>query len=132
MQESSEMDAPILEWQMVTTNPDQLAKFYGDLFGWKTSTTNALGYRQIDTGDGSLRGGLWPSPPTAHSFVQLFVGVPDVDTSVTRATELGARVIVPRTALPDGDEMAILADPCGITFGVVRRAASLRTDDRSV
>jgi len=107
------MGAPILEWQMVTTNPDQLARFYGDLFGWKVRTNNALGYRQIDTGEGSLGGGLWPSPPSAHSCVQLFVGVPDVDASVSHATQLGARVIVPRTALPDGDEMAILADPCG-------------------
>lgn len=117
------MSAPILEWQVVTTNPDQLAKFYGDLFGWKTSANNALGYRQVDTGAGSIRGGMWPSPPNGHSFLQLFIGVPDVEASVTRATELGARVIVPRTALPDGDEMAILADPCGITFGVMRRTA---------
>jgi len=123
------MSAPILEWQMVTTHPDQLARFYGDLFGWTIQTNNALGYRQVDTGESSLHGGLWPAPPNAHSFVQLFVGVPDVDASVSRATTLGARVIVPRTALPDGDEMAILADPCGITFGIVRRATRPVSDD---
>ena len=69
------MSAPILEWQMVTTHPDQLARFYGDLFGWTIQTNNALGYRQVDTGESSLHGGLWPAPPNAHSFVQLFVGV---------------------------------------------------------
>jgi predicted enzyme related to lactoylglutathione lyase len=29
---------------------------------------------------------------------------------------------VPATTLPDGDTMAILADPSGITFGVMQRA----------
>ena len=118
------MSAPILEWQVVTTNPDQLASFYGDLFGWKTSANNALGYRQVDTGAGSIRGGMWPSPPNGHSFVQLFIGVPDVEQSVARAVALGARVIVPVTALPDGDVMAVLADPCGVTFGLMRHAAA--------
>ena len=49
---------------------------------------------------------------------QLFVGVPDVARLVARATELGATIIVPPTTLPDGDTMAVLADPCGVTFGV--------------
>jgi uncharacterized protein len=122
--ERIEMSAPVLEWQIVTTNPDRLSRFYVDLFDWTVDTNNALGYRQIDTGGGSMRGGIWPAPPDAHSFVQLFVGVPDVEQSVARAQELGARVIVPPTALPDGDELAILADPCGVTFGVMRRSAS--------
>jgi hypothetical protein len=118
------MGAPVLEWQVVTTNPDGLARFYGDLFGWTIDTKNALGYRQVETGDGGMRGGIWPAPPEAHSFVQLFVGVPDVEQSVARALELGARVIVPATTLPDGDVLAILADPCGVTFGVMRRTKS--------
>jgi predicted enzyme related to lactoylglutathione lyase len=33
---------------------------------------------------------------------------------------LGATVIVPPTTLPDGDMMAILLDPAGLTFGVMR------------
>lgn len=117
------MGAPVLQWQLVTTNPDQLANFYGDLFGWSINADNALGYRQVVTGEGGMNGGMWPAPPTAHSFVQLFVGVPDVAHAVARATELGGRVIVPPTVLPDGDVMAVLADPCGVTFGVMRHTA---------
>lgn len=114
------MPAPVLQWQVVATNADRLAQFYTDLFGWTISTKNALGYRQVDTGESGVKGGMWPSPPDGHSFVQLFVGVPDVEQSVVRATELGASVIVPPTTLPDGDVMAVLADPCGVTFGVMR------------
>jgi predicted enzyme related to lactoylglutathione lyase len=113
------MSAPVVQWQMVASNPDELVRFYRDLFGWEISTKNAMGYRQVKTGEGGINGGVWPSPPGAHSFVQLFVSVPDVDRAVARATELGAAIIVPSTILPDGDQMAVLKDPCGVTFGVV-------------
>jgi len=51
----------------------------------------------------------------------LFVGVPDVQRTLDNATKLGAKVIVPPTTLPDGDTMAVLADPYGVTFRVMRR-----------
>jgi predicted enzyme related to lactoylglutathione lyase len=111
------MPAPVLQWQLVSKNPDRSARFYRELFGWTISNQNALGYRQVD-----MSGGLWPAPPDAASFVQLFVGVPDVEQAVADATGLGAHVIVPPTALPDGDVMAVLADPDGVTFGVMKDA----------
>jgi uncharacterized protein len=52
--------------------------------------------------------------------VQLFIGVDDVEAAVKKATDLGAEVLVPVTALPDGDVMAVLRDPYGLTFGVMR------------
>lgn len=112
------MSAPVMQWQIVTTDPDAIGKFYGDLFGWKISAGNALGYREIASGP--IRGGLWPAPPGAPSFVQLFVGVTDVEAAVARAIGMGGKVIVPATALPDGDVMAVLADPLGVTFGIMR------------
>ena len=116
------MSAPVLQWQLVATKPDELATFYRELFGWTISTKNAMGYRRVTTGEGGINGGVWPSPPNAHSFVQLFVGVPDVEKAVARAEELGATIIVPPTTLPDGDTMAVLKDPCGVTFGVVKHS----------
>lgn len=116
------MSAPVVQWQMVAKDPDVFAKFYRDLFGWTISAKNAMGYRQVMTGEGGINGGVWPSPPDGHSFVQLFVGVPDVARAVTRAAELGATIIVPPTTLPDGDTMAVMKDPCGVTFGVMRHS----------
>ncbi len=114
------MSDPVVQWQIVTTNPDSVATFYRKLFGWKITTQNALGYREVETGDGGMRGGIWPAPPDAHSFVQLFVSVADVDRSVEQAIQLGAKVIVPATTLPDGDMLAIVADPHGMTFGLMQ------------
>jgi predicted enzyme related to lactoylglutathione lyase len=112
------MSDPVVQWQIVTTSPDSVATFCRKLFGWSIATNNALAYREVETG--GVNGGIWPAPPEAHSFVQLFVSVADVAGSVEEATRLGGRVIVPPTALPDGDTLAIIAEPNGITFGLMQ------------
>jgi len=80
-----------------------------------------MGYRQIDTGSKEgIQGGIWPAPPQSSNFVQLFMKVDDVGALVQKAQELGAKVLIPPTVLPDGDEMAVLHDPQGMPFAVWR------------
>jgi uncharacterized protein len=118
------MGSPVLQFQIISKAPEETAKFYASLFGWKVDANNALGYRRIDTGSKEgVQGGIWPAPPQAPNFVQLFIGVDDVKASVARAVELGAKVIIPPTTLPEGDEMAVLHDPHGIPLGVWRSAS---------
>ena len=84
-------------------------------------TNNALGYRVVDTGNGrGINGGVWPSPPEGHNLVQLFVEVDDIDAALAKATTLGATVIVPKSELPDGDALAIVLAPAGLSFGMYR------------
>lgn len=109
---------PVREWQLVSTDPDATARFYADAFGWRIDRANALGYRRVATGDGGTPGGIWPAPSSAHSFVQLFVAVDDVDAAIERAVRLGATVLVPRSALPEGEVMAVLKDPLGVPIVV--------------
>jgi predicted enzyme related to lactoylglutathione lyase len=113
------MSDPVVQWQIVTKDPDAVAAFYRKLFGWTITSNNALGYREVETGDRGVPGGIWPAPPDASSFVQLFISVADVARSAEDAVNLGAKIIVPPTTLPDGDTMAVIADPHGITFGLV-------------
>jgi uncharacterized protein len=115
------MGQPVVAWQIVTRQPEKLESFYTALFGWEINANNALGYRVVETGsERGIDGGIWPAPPEAHDFVQLFVEVDDVGAVAKRVVELGGKVIVPPQQLPDGDEMAILQDPAGITFGLKR------------
>ncbi len=110
------MSSPVVRWQLITPSPDKSAAFYEKVFGWKISQNNALGYREIDTG--GLAGGMWPAPPQASPFVQLFVAVSDVDACLAAAERHGAKVVVQKTVLPDGDTMAVIADPSGLSVGV--------------
>ncbi len=72
----------------------------------------------------AIQGGIWPAPPQAPSFVQLFIAVDDVKASVKNAEGLGAKLLIPPTMLPEGDEMAVLHDPQGMSFAVWRQAKS--------
>ena len=120
------MGNPVVQWQIVAREPDAVARFYTSLFGWKVKTNNALGYRMVDTGHPrGIGGGVWPSPPEGHNLVQLFVEVDDIDAFIKKATTLGASVIVPKSELPDGDALAIVLDPAGLSFGLYRPAPSI-------
>ena len=113
------MGQPVTAWQIVTRQPEKLQTFYSTLFGWEINADNMMGYRMVDTGsERGIDGGIWPAPPEAHDFVQLFVEVPDVTAAVKRVAELGGKIIVPPQKLPDGDEMAIIHDPAGLAFGL--------------
>jgi predicted enzyme related to lactoylglutathione lyase len=112
---------PVTQFQILSKTPDETARFYSELFGWKIDANNAMGYRQINTGSGQgIQGGIWPAPPHAPNFVQFFVAVLDVGSSVKKAESLGAKVLIPPTKLPEGDEMAVMHDPQGMPFALCR------------
>jgi uncharacterized protein len=118
------MSHPVVEFQILSSKPDETAKFYSELFGWTIDSANPMNYRRIQTGSADgIQGGIWPAPPEAGSFVQLFIAVEDVAASVQSAAALGARVLIPPTPLPEGGELAVLRDPGGMSFGVYRRRA---------
>ena len=116
---------PVTQFQILSTAPDATARFYRDLFGWTVDAANPMGYRQLLTGspDG-IQGGIWPAPPQAPSFVQLFITVEDVAAAVMKAEGLGAKLLIPPTVLPQGDCLAVLLDPQGMSFGVWRANSS--------
>ena len=112
------MPNPVTSWQIISPKPDETASFYKDLFDWRVDRNNALGYRELTTGGEGIDGGIWPGPPSERPFAQLFVEVPSVDEYVERAVALGATVLVPASALPEGDVMAVLKDPVGLPFAI--------------
>lgn len=115
------MANPVMKFQILSKTPDETARFYSTLFGWAVSADNPLGYREISTGSpAGIQGGIWPAPPQASNFVQLFIAVQDVTASVKRAEELGAKAVIPVTALPEGGELAVMHDPHAMSFGIWR------------
>ena len=103
--------------------------FYEKLFGWthKTSETGAgqPPYTQF-LKDGESILGAWEMSPSipAHvpSYWQVYFDVDDVDKTFNRAVELGAKPLVPpQDAM--GVRFAILNDPQGAGFGIVKNVA---------
>ncbi len=117
------MGNPVTQFQILAKKPDETAAFFAKLFDWRIDANNPMGYRRIDTGSSEgIQGGIWPAPPQAPDFVQLFIGVDDVKAKVAEAQKLGAKLLIPPTVLPEGDEMAVLVDPNGMSFAVWRQA----------
>ncbi|WLI88583.1 VOC family protein [Massilia sp. R2A-15] len=117
------MSNPVMRWQIISPESDQLAGFYTKLFGWEASRNNMMNYQMIDTAsERGIDGGIWPAPAGTPSFVQLFIEVDDCAAYVASAGALGATVLMPPQALPDGDVMAILKDPAGMSFGIMQAA----------
>jgi predicted enzyme related to lactoylglutathione lyase len=114
------MGDPVTQWQVITKEPAKHSAFYAAVFDWKIAADNPLGYRMADTGSTrGIAGGFWPAPPEASAFVQLFVEVSDITDTIKKATHNGGSVLIPPQTLPGGDQMAVLRDPMGITFGVM-------------
>src|SRR5262245_42057374 len=79
------MGQPVIHWQIVTRQPEKLQQFYAEAFGWDIDANNALGYRTVDTGcERGIDGGIWPAPPEAADFVQLFIEVDDVPATARK------------------------------------------------
>lgn len=79
----------------------------------------------------------WPSLPSkapamdATSPVVIFIYVTDVDTVVERATESGARVLVPLENQFWGDRIAWLMDPSGHVWTVATRIEETTAEERT-
>lgn len=114
--------------ELLTTDPDKAAAFYGRLFGW-TCDTMDMGsgpYRVVKVGDASV-GGIMAipqqsagMPPTWGSYVT----VTAVDETVALCQQLGGKVLVPPMDVPGVGRMAVLLDPQGAAINVITYSPS--------
>jgi predicted enzyme related to lactoylglutathione lyase len=68
------------------------------------------------------RGGMMPKPPGigGPSYWMVYFGSDDVDASARLALSLGATQYVPPTDIPGVGRFAVLSDPQGAAFAIVR------------
>lgn len=107
---------------LVTDNLASAQQFYAELFGWKYLAIHG-GYVIALHDEEPLAGILQrPRPKDRPGQPRWFgyISVPKVDRAVQAATKAGGRVIAPSEKVPGRGEQAILADPEGALFGVIR------------
>ncbi|HVW44930.1 MAG TPA: VOC family protein [Amycolatopsis sp.] len=119
-----------LTWNELTTRETAAAvAFYRAVLGWDADTRQSgpLCYTEWKSGGRSVAGmmpmdGRWPADTPAHWMTYFLVA--DTDATVAKAAELGATVVVPASDIPPG-RFAVLADPQGATFSVIKVAPEL-------
>jgi hypothetical protein len=96
--------------------------FYSGLFGWKLEPgeKDPSGYLHISNGERMI-GGV-PSaeqvPPNVPPHWLLYFEVADCDASVAKATELGARALMPPMSLEGVGRFSVIAGPQGAVFAL--------------
>ena len=114
-----------LVWnELATTDKTRAGDFYSGLFGWKldAQTFGPLEYTIFQNGDKGAGGMFQITPEMAGlpSHWLVYFSVDDCDAKVKKATELGASVMKPADDIPGVGRFAILKDPQGAAFAVIK------------
>jgi predicted enzyme related to lactoylglutathione lyase len=109
-------------YELLTTDADAAAKFYSDVVGWTTSDFDGApgDYTIFNAAPDDPVGGVMTNPmPTGATWLG-YVGVDDVDASVAKIESLGGKVHLPPTTMEGVGRMAMVEDPQGVMFYVMR------------
>jgi predicted enzyme related to lactoylglutathione lyase len=106
--------------ELMSSDIDASRDFYKSLFGWNLKVSPQ--YTEIYVGERGIGGMMQLTPDMegmAPSWTPYFA-VDDCDAAVARAKSLGAQVYVPPTEIPGAGRFAVLADPQGATFNIIK------------
>lgn len=108
--------------ELGTTDADSAQRFYEEVFGW---TANDMGpdyggYRVFNRGETGIAGLMTLSDESIPPHWQPYVAVEDPDATAAKAAELGGAVLAEPMDVPNVGRIAILRDPQGATFGIIR------------
>ena len=112
--------------ELATDNLEICQTFYGELLGWTLKRSEATGeemeYIELSNGDKCSFGGMYQMgkefgdrPPHWMSYI----AVDDVDASASKVWELGGKVCVPPTDIPNVGRFCVVNDPTGATFSLI-------------
>lgn len=111
-------------WNELGTHDPQAAKhFYTALLGWqfKEGDVTPTAYSEIVVG-GRPVGGIYGHGPEAADAATRwipYVAVEDVDASARRVWELGGKVCLPPTDIPNVGRFCVVEDPTGATISLI-------------
>lgn len=118
--------------ELATTDLDAAQNFYKTLLGWEIKESKAsaacegseapsMVYNEIVVG-GQHVGGIYKMGPEfggAPSHWMAYVAVDDVDARARQVWELGGKVCVPPTDIPNVGRFCVVNDPTGATIALI-------------
>ena len=123
------LDEPgALVWtELLTRDPAAARPFYTQLFGWKPNDmdmgeggTYTVFERDAKKGAGGMMTMPKQMPAQVPSHWLPYFHVLDCDATAAKTTELGGKVMMPPTDIPNVGRFATLADPQGAVFQVLK------------
>ena len=116
------MSNPLCHFEFMSSNPEKFKTFYGAIFGWEFDDESMPGYTLINAGT-EPTGAIAAKPPDSPgACVNIYFQVESIDSVLNQAQQKGAKILVPKTKIPNVGHIAIFADPEGIPVGILEPA----------
>jgi predicted enzyme related to lactoylglutathione lyase len=112
--------------ELMTTDVESAKRFYTELLGWNSEDMpmGDMTYTVLKAGDEAV-GGIMNIPPQAQGAPPhwgVYITVDDVDAVAKKSQEMGAKILVPLTDIPDVGRMFTFQDPQGAVISVITYA----------
>lgn len=116
--------------EIVSSDLSACKNFYQNVFGWEFKQSTATGedfeYLEFNLPNVYPMGGLFvmtpemcggETPPPPH-FMS-YIAVDNVDETASKAVELGGKLVVPPTDIPNVGRFCMIEDPTGAAFSAL-------------
>jgi predicted enzyme related to lactoylglutathione lyase len=113
--------------ELITDKPDSALAFYEAVIGLTHSAMEmAPGqfYRVLNVGGSAVAGCMEPTMPGVPNHWHVDFAVDDADATAAKAAAEGGQVVVEPFDIPSVGRCAVLTDPQGATFSVLRLASN--------
>lgn len=112
-------------YELQSADPLASKAFYDHVIGWSIAEPNPdMDYRMIETGDGAVGGVMRLTPEMQAGGARpgwlFYLGVGDVDATADAIKSAGGAVHMGPWTMPGVGRMALVADPQGIPFYIMR------------
>ena len=112
-----------MTWNELHTRDLEAAKAFGQaVFGWTAAAWEGSPYTIFNLGENGVAGATGMVPEGTPPHWMAIFAVDDADAAVAKVRELGGSVVVEPMDAEGVGRFAIVADPQGATFGVIKNA----------
>jgi hypothetical protein len=111
-----------MSWcELATTDAERAGRFHSELFGWRLKPSGA-DYTEFQRGERSIGGMMAITPEWGNvpSHWLTYFAVAECDGTASKALKLGAHARVPPRDIPNVGRFAVLIDPQGAHFAIIR------------
>jgi predicted enzyme related to lactoylglutathione lyase len=114
--------------ELATPDTAKAGEFYSGLFGWgkDVKEMGPMTYTSFINGKRPAGGMYKPTPEMGDvpPHWLAYFAVDDTDAKASKAKELGATIIVPPMDIPKVGRFAVIQDPQGAAFGIIKLVQS--------
>jgi predicted enzyme related to lactoylglutathione lyase len=110
-------------FELMTTDVSAAKKFYSELFDWTTRDMpmENMNYTVINVDNDDVAG-MMPMPPDNAEMPPswgIYITVKDVDQTANKAKDLGGKIMVEPTNIPEVGRFCVIQDPQGAWFAAM-------------